>query len=605
MTTEQPPKKVELAQEPDFSLGGLMIRPSACRIRAGGREVRVEPRVMEVLVVLVRAAGRTVSRDELIAACWDGRAVSDDAVTRVIAKMRGLASVTEPPAFALETVPKVGFRLTPGAAASEPRPDRTLRPIYWTVLALLATVLALGAAWIGARRQVVAGQVEVAPFAAEPADHEGARLAAGLDEAILGRLSSGGVQAVVEGAGRPELRIVGALSRDGSDYVVASRVIDGRTGTILWSAQLSRPAAQAAGLADDVAIHLAGAISCGLQDRGREPLQPVVVGLLLQACEAQLNYWPERMLGAARRLVAVAPRMATAQAKLGLAAGMAARNLDHRTAESVALRRLAARAAARARELDPHNPEAYVALALSYGEGGAWLAREAALERALAIDPERSCARLAYVQFLREVGRLDEAIEIGRSIGAMNDPRGSGSSLTLAMMLAQRGELDEAEKVLAELERVIPEQAQEIRWTNAVWWEDPATAVPKVLALKDGAEAACLAKFLEDLPSLKATGARGTPAGCESLVPDWRARLLARQGDIEGAYAALARPLPNSRRMTAFLFYPEMKGFRQAPRFMPLAKQLGLADYWRESGRWPDFCAEPDLPYDCKAEAAK
>jgi hypothetical protein len=30
-----------------------------------------------------------------------------------------------------------------------------------------------------------------------------------------------------------------------------------------------------------------------------------------------------------------------------------------------------------------------------------------------------------------------------------------------------------------------------------------------------------------------------------------------------------------------------------------------LLDYWRASGKWPDFCFEPDLPYDCKAEAAK
>lgn len=26
---------------------------------------------------------------------------------------------------------------------------------------------------------------------------------------------------------------------------------------------------------------------------------------------------------------------------------------------------------------------------------------------------------------------------------------------------------------------------------------------------------------------------------------------------------------------------------------------------WLKSGEWPDFCFEPDLPYNCKAEAAK
>ena len=28
-------------------------------------------------------------------------------------------------------------------------------------------------------------------------------------------------------------------------------------------------------------------------------------------------------------------------------------------------------------------------------------------------------------------------------------------------------------------------------------------------------------------------------------------------------------------------------------------------EYWRKYGIWPDFCSKPDLPYDCKAEAAK
>ena len=29
------------------------------------------------------------------------------------------------------------------------------------------------------------------------------------------------------------------------------------------------------------------------------------------------------------------------------------------------------------------------------------------------------------------------------------------------------------------------------------------------------------------------------------------------------------------------------------------AKRLGLLDYWRTTGQWPDFCKAPDRPYDC------
>jgi hypothetical protein len=38
---------------------------------------------------------------------------------------------------------------------------------------------------------------------------------------------------------------------------------------------------------------------------------------------------------------------------------------------------------------------------------------------------------------------------------------------------------------------------------------------------------------------------------------------------------------------------------------MQLAARLRLVDYWRTSGHWPDFCSEPELPYDCRIEAGK
>jgi len=53
------------------------------------------------------------------------------------------------------------------------------------------------------------------------------------------------------------------------------------------------------------------------------------------------------------------------------------------------------------------------------------------------------------------------------------------------------------------------------------------------------------------------------------------------------------------------IFRPALHKLRRDPRFMRVAKRIGLLDYWEASGKWPDLCYEPDLPYDCKAEAAK
>lgn len=85
----------------------------------------IEPRVLQVLVALVRAGGAVVARDELVARCWDGRIVTDHAINRVIARLRELASQTEG-SFSIETISKVGYRLkASGASATPDPPPRT------------------------------------------------------------------------------------------------------------------------------------------------------------------------------------------------------------------------------------------------------------------------------------------------------------------------------------------------------------------------------------------------------------------------------------------------------------------------------------------------
>lgn len=111
---------LRLAQEPDFSLGSVTISPSTGRVIAGDDEIRVEALTMAVLLTLARANGATVSREALVEACWQGRIVSDDAVGRAIAKVRALERCRTPAAFAVETVPKIGYRLLIKAAV-EPR----------------------------------------------------------------------------------------------------------------------------------------------------------------------------------------------------------------------------------------------------------------------------------------------------------------------------------------------------------------------------------------------------------------------------------------------------------------------------------------------------
>jgi DNA-binding winged helix-turn-helix (wHTH) protein len=117
--------QIVLAQEADFALGDLRICPSKREVLADDGRESLQPRIMQVLVALARRRGEVVSRDELVATCWGGYAVSDDAIHRCIARIRRLSEAHG--GFRLETVPRVGYQLSEIASPATPRKAHRLR----------------------------------------------------------------------------------------------------------------------------------------------------------------------------------------------------------------------------------------------------------------------------------------------------------------------------------------------------------------------------------------------------------------------------------------------------------------------------------------------
>ncbi|WP_425228778.1 winged helix-turn-helix domain-containing protein [Sphingomonas sp.] len=114
---------VDLAHEPPFALGQVSVTPAALMLEAGEWLQRLEPRAMQVLVVLAHASPAVVGREELNMRVWDGRVVGSDAINRAVQMLRRAAAAAPAPApFAIETVPRIGYRLIPAAfAAAEDR----------------------------------------------------------------------------------------------------------------------------------------------------------------------------------------------------------------------------------------------------------------------------------------------------------------------------------------------------------------------------------------------------------------------------------------------------------------------------------------------------
>ena len=113
---------VILAHEPPFRIGPAEFRPATREAVCNGRSTMLEPRVMQLLVALHRAGGSVVSKDDLAQSCWDGRIVGEDAINRVVSRLRSAADKLGKP-FRIETITKVGYRLFPadGSAAAPQR----------------------------------------------------------------------------------------------------------------------------------------------------------------------------------------------------------------------------------------------------------------------------------------------------------------------------------------------------------------------------------------------------------------------------------------------------------------------------------------------------
>lgn len=124
MTSAKP--IISLAEMNAFRLGALLVEPALRRlVRQDGRDQVIEPKVMLVLVSLAKAQGKVLAREELISSCWGNRAVSDDAIHRIVSRLRALSLDIGAGCFQIETLNKVGYRLlaaSPDISAKEPPP---------------------------------------------------------------------------------------------------------------------------------------------------------------------------------------------------------------------------------------------------------------------------------------------------------------------------------------------------------------------------------------------------------------------------------------------------------------------------------------------------
>src|SRR3546814_9388050 len=93
---------------------------------------------MQVLRALAEARSGIVRREDLTERCWEGRIVGEDAINRVLSRLRRVAEGIGEDSFRIESITKVGYRLVelddragrvPGSSSSNspPPPEGPLK----------------------------------------------------------------------------------------------------------------------------------------------------------------------------------------------------------------------------------------------------------------------------------------------------------------------------------------------------------------------------------------------------------------------------------------------------------------------------------------------
>ncbi len=105
-----------------FNLGDFLVEPSLHRLSKGGESRHVEPKVMELLLLLASRPGEVFTKEQISERLWPGIFVSESSVFRHVSELRRLLGDDRSRPRYVETIPKRGYRLV--ASLSKPRPRR-------------------------------------------------------------------------------------------------------------------------------------------------------------------------------------------------------------------------------------------------------------------------------------------------------------------------------------------------------------------------------------------------------------------------------------------------------------------------------------------------
>lgn len=508
-----------------------------------------------------------------------------------------------------------------GGAIGPPLWLRSRRLRAGLALAAVAVVAAVAAPFLAPRK----GAASTAVFALSAGDAETRQLAEQTADLIAVTMNEVGLPTIARSETKSEearidraralgatFVIDGSLVRDGQTVRASVRLDDAHARQTIWAQTYERPAQDAAALRPEIAAAAVRVLECAVdaQEEGVS-VAPDVMMTLLQTCE--LSAWSGRdaeLLRFAREIAADRPRSSFIQGRSGRILAEVSSFSPPQVREQ--LRQDALAAAERALRLDRSNGTAAAIKIWALMPGQSHIETERALTPLLRDAPNSAELNGLYARFLRDVGRNEEAAVYYQRAYA-REPLVPLRIGNLAWALAIVGRNDDAQQLLTRAAQNWPDDSN-IAWARfrtAVWFGAPSSALQMLREDRgqfDSSQRECWRRAIEAISSAShAVRRAGGEAVASCMEPQFAIQVLGTLGETDRAFA-LVEGLQRDEGAAVFygvFFAPSTAVMRRDPRFMPLMQELGLLDYWVESHHWPDFCGEPDLPYDCRREAER
>jgi TolB-like protein/DNA-binding winged helix-turn-helix (wHTH) protein len=475
-----------------FVLGPWLVLPLESRLCQGDEARRIPPKSMDVLLQLATAGGDVVERDSLLRAVWGERAVSDEPLTRCIGELRkALGDSPASPVF-IETIPKRGYRLlkiavprsaTPDAASDTVWSRNMVRVRRGAVAALLLLVAVLAEVslerWLGdgnvssdeteivESSAVIENSIAVLPFVDMSAEQDQEYMGDGIAEEVLNLLARNANLRVISRSSSFSLKdtpidIRSVAERFGVAYVlegsvrtaggrirITAQLIDGQTGTHVWSRTYEQGLDDVFAIQDEIAASVVANLQLTLLGEAPKsrPTDPEAYALFLQGRSLHEQPSGDSMLRAIdyyEAALEIDPGYVPAWAWLAATYDDTVNSSPLGHDEAV---RRARNAIKRALEIDPHDPLALGMDAILIAAWDESLPRAAArMQQALDRDPANPILLRWSGILLTYLGRHEDAVRVNEYLFE-RDPIGNITRINLAETYMNAGRFDDAVRI--------------------------------------------------------------------------------------------------------------------------------------------------------------